>query len=257
MTKGVVDWNDIRQSVQSSLGPQRQGWVDQLTMLLEEIKLEIDAKNTDVEELTRYPQIAQIKQKFGELCVYQESASEPFGDHLQHQVGFISQTCECCGNAAKKQQIQFYVTTLCCWCYNAELKSRNEESAASWPADLEMDVAESFPDFVSPSCASLKPATGSGWYVMLGRYLQQMELQLRNCDVEHGSVQISDVKTTRDGRISIGWHRYHESLDHFEERLVFESTITCAKCGHIGDIVRGPNRSEPFCAHCMKRHRDD
>ncbi len=169
--KGVMDWCSIDASVVAELSSERQGWTDQLTMVLENLRHDIEREDAE------FPIIAQIKQKMGELRVYFEPPSgDPFRfSALQQQIDRISKTCESCGNAARKQNIQFYVTTLCCWCYNRELKRRSEYTAENGPVDPAFDIAERFPDLVNPTTASLRPSIGVGWFNMLAQRLRQME----------------------------------------------------------------------------------
>lgn len=68
--------------------------------------------------------------------------------------------CACCGNTARLQQLQNSTQTLCCWCDNRERLRINTETSAHWPADIELDVAEHYPDLVSPNCAVYDQLSG-------------------------------------------------------------------------------------------------
>ena len=161
----------------------------------------------------------------------------------------IEWTCECCPNVAEAQNIQGYVTTLCSWCYNRELERRGVNVADH----IDFDVAEMFPDLVHQDCASLKPATGPGWFNMIAHYLRLMENQIEQIGLEPGHVVISDIKTGRNGRISVGFHKTHECVDHVVKLLERSSVSTCAKCGHHGDIVRAKDKSDLLCSSCYVR----
>lgn len=159
--------------------------------------------------------------------------------------------CACFGNTARLQQLQNSTQTLCCWCFNRERLRINTETSAHWPTDIELDVAEHYPDLVSPNCASLRPSIGPGWSIILDQFLRSVETDPEFSKSPPGHLQISDVKTTMAGEISIGWHWYFDWVEPYEERLENLSAITCCLCGHQGDIVRQGNRSEPLCGFCQ------
>lgn len=255
MPQAVVNWSNPGPDVEKILGVNRRGWIDQLTFALEDIRrdFELGLYVPSAGEPNRLPEIVQVKQKLGSLVVYTTGYPKIIWQDIQTATERISRTCEYCGNAAETQRILGYVTTLCCWCYNAVIDRKFEDAAARWPDDLEMDIADSFPDLVSPEIAELRPAIGTGWFVMLARYLNDMESAIEEAGLDPGSVQITDVKADREGNISISFHRYHECLEPAEQRLVYESTQTCARCGNRGDIVRGRDKSDTLCAHCAMR----
>ncbi len=249
--KSVVDWNDIHSSVLRELGEHRKGWADQLALVLEDVKRSVE-RYPDVfgDEL---PDVQQIKPKMGGLRVYTRKCNQNILDELDTRVDEIEKSCEKCGNAAQVQSIQGYLTTLCCWCYNDYLEERFEGAEAMWPTDLELDIADRFPDLVSADTASLMPNTGPGWLVPLGRFLQATEHVVRKAFVEPVVVQITDVKTNRNGSIDIVFSRYDHCLDQLLRRIELDSRRTCAKCGHKGDIVRKKDKANMLCAHCQEQ----
>ncbi|WP_170378676.1 hypothetical protein [Ruegeria atlantica] len=255
MSQAVVDWDNPGPSIERTLGINRRGWIDQLTFALEDIRRDYEQGLyiPSSDEPNRLPEIVQVKQKWGALVVYTTGHPKAIWKDIQLATDRISQTCEYCGNAAETQRILGYATTLCCWCYNAVIERRFEDSAAKWPDDLEMDIADRYPDLVGPEIAELRPAIGQGWLVMISRHLNDMESAIEEAGLDPGSVQISDVKTDREGKISISFHRFHECLEPVEQRLIYESTQTCARCGHRGDIVRGRDKSDTLCACCTTR----
>lgn len=117
----------------------------------------------------------------------------------------------------------------------------------------ELDIAEHYPDFVSDNCASLEPSVGPGWYAILDKFFVGLEMDPEVAKLAPGSLQISDVKTNRVGEVSIAWHRYHDCVEPHIAALEELSALTCARCGHQGDIVRRADRSEPLCSECVKR----
>ncbi len=247
----VVDWNDIQASVLKALGEHRVGWADQLAIVLEDVKRSV-SQHPDVfgDEL---PVIVQIKQKLGGLRVYTRECNRNIFDELETRVEEIEKTCERCGNSAEIQNIRGYLVTLCCWCYNRYLEDRFEGAEMMWPTDLELNVANRFPDLVSADTASLWPSIGPGRLVLLGRFLAEAEHLVReNCETPI-QVQISDVTTGSDCSIQINFRRYDQCLDLPLKRLVLDSKRTCARCGHVGDIVRKKNKATALCAHCQEQ----
>ncbi len=253
----VVDWNDIHGSVFKQLGEHRAGWAEQLTLALEKVKRLIDERPDLFGD--EYPSIVQIKQKWGGLRVYEgPGCSQAVMEEIQWRVDEIEQTCEGCSNAAQRQHVQGFVTTLCSWCYNAELRRRYEGAPASWPDDLKMDIAENYPDLVSADCASLVPAVGKGWLVMLSQALHKLIFSQDFRALDPGTIQISDIKKGRDGKISIGFSRYHDLVQEYVDWMEFRCGVTCESCGHVGDIVRTTDRSQVLCSHCYySRERFD
>ncbi|WP_171135021.1 hypothetical protein [Ruegeria sp. HKCCD7221] len=249
--KPVVDWNDIHTSVMNALGEHRVGWADQLALVLEDVKRSV-AQHPDVfgDEL---PVIVQIKQKLGGLRVYTRECNRNIFGELETRVEEIEKTCERCGNSAEIQNVRGYLVTLCCWCYNSYLEDRFEDAEARWPTDLELNVADRFPDLVSADTASLWPSVGPGRLVLLGRFLAEAEHLVRENSETPIQVQISDVKTGPDGSIQVSFSRYDQCLDLLLKRVQLDSKRTCARCGHVGDIVRKKHRATALCAHCQEQ----
>lgn len=219
--------------------------------MLEDVKRSVE-RYPDVfgDEL---PDVQQIKPKMGGLRVYTRECNQNILDEVDTRVDEIERTCEKCGNAAQVQSIQGYLTTLCCWCYHEYLEYRFEGAEAKWPTDLELDIADRFPDLVSADTASLKPAIGPGWLVLLGQFLQATEHVVRKAFEEPVVVQITDVNMTRNGSINIVSSRYDHCLDQLLRRIELDSKHTCAKCGHKGDIVRKKDEANVLCAHCHEQ----
>lgn len=249
--KQAVDWNDIQTSVLNALGEHRVGWADQLALVLEDVKRSVE-RYPDVFG-SELPDVQQIKPKMGGLRVYTRKCNQNILDELDGRIEEIERTCEKCGNAAGIQSIQGYLTTLCCWCYNDFLERRFEGAEMQWPTDLELNVADRFPDLVSADTASLWPSIGPGRLVLLGRFLAEAEHLVRETLETPAQVQITDVKTNRDGSVHVSFSRYHECLDLPLKQLEMDSRRTCARCGHVGDIVRKKDRANALCAHCQEQ----
>ena len=247
--KQVVDWNDIHTSVLKALGEHRVGWADQLALALEDVKRSVEQRPDIFGR--KLPVVVQIKQKLGGLRVYTRECNRNIFDELETRVEEIEKTCESCGNTAHVQSIRGYLTTLCCWCYNIYLEDRFEGAEAKWPTDLKLNVADRFPDLVSAETTSLLPNIGPGRLVLLGQFLAEAQHLVRaNCETPI-QVQISDVTTGSDGSIQINFSRYDQCLDLPLKRLALDSKRTCARCGHVGDIVRKKDRPTALCAHCQ------
>ncbi len=249
MTDPVINWDNIHEGVLKALGEQRQkGWVAYLSLSLEEVKQDAAATGGEL------PAIVQIKQKFGGLRVYTSGGSEHVWTDIQSHVDRIEQRCEQCSNVADVQSIFGYATTLCSWCYARELERRCKYAPVRHALDEKgIDVAERFPDLVRSDCASLKPAVGPGWQEMISHYLGLLERTIKEEDLPLGTVQISDIKTNRNGHISIGFHRSHSCIGHVVSKMEIASLSCCAKCGHRGDIVRARDKSDLLCASCYVR----
>ncbi|KPD10979.1 hypothetical protein, partial [Phaeobacter sp. 11ANDIMAR09] len=68
---------------------------------------------------------------------------------------------------------------------------------------------------------------GPGWSIILDQFLRSVEADPEFAKSPPGHLQISDVKTTMAGEISIGWHWYFDWVEPYEERLENLSAITC------------------------------
>ncbi|WP_170399874.1 hypothetical protein [Ruegeria arenilitoris] len=245
----VVDWNDIHGSVLKQLGEHRAGWTKQLTLALEKVKRLID-EQPDLFGDER-PSIVQIKQKWGGLRVYESpGCNQATSEEIQWRVDQIEQTCEGCSNSAQRQNILGFVTTLCSWCYNDALRRRFEGAEESWPDSLRLDIVANYPDLVSPDCASLAPAVGKGWLVMISQALHKLSFSQDFRALDPGTIQISDIKKGQDGQISIGFSRYHDLIQEYADWIELRCGVTCEECGHVGDIVRTADRSQVLCSHC-------
>ncbi len=253
--KQVVDWNDIHTSVLKALGEHRVGWVDQLALALDGVKQVVKLRPDIYGK--KLPDIIQVKQKLGGLRVYTRECNRNLFDELEAHVEEIEKTCERCGNSAEVQNIRGYLSTLCCWCYNDYLERRFEGAEAKWPRDLELDIADRFPDLVNANTASLKPAIGPGWLVSLSQFLVAAEQVVQEAFETPVVVQISDVNTTRLGVIHIEFSKYDHCLDQLLRRVELNSRRTCAKCGHQGDVVRKKDKASVLCAYCDNKNEWD
>ncbi|WP_170425451.1 hypothetical protein [Ruegeria arenilitoris] len=120
---GVVDYDDIKASVEEELGYTPAGWAGLVTDLFQGIK-----DHCDKQEIA-YPVVSQIKQKFGELRIYFHAIVEDelIGNCVQATIERANHSCEKCGNAAQTQVVEGFVTTLCCWCAHELVSSRRPE----------------------------------------------------------------------------------------------------------------------------------
>lgn len=243
MHSAVIDWNHIRAGLEDELLGDRYGWIDRIELGLLRLKAEI----ADLDSL---PRIVQIQQKFGELRFYADGSVAP---NIQQALDQVSQqcanTCEVCGNAARRQKVGFYIAVLCCHCFN---KIKKEQFDAEGDQDdfLELDLAEQFPDLIHPDCANPKPVIGSGWVYLLEHRLRQMESATVAAGLEPGTVQISDIKR-KLGNIQIDFHRYHPVVKEAERAIELDTQQTCIKCGHIGGRNRGRREFACLCDYCL------
>lgn len=248
----AIDWNNIHSSLVKELGNECMGWISQIEIELLELKQEIEAS-----EDPKLPTVVQIKQKFGDLRIYTDgqepkSVTEAIDEICSH----VSKTCEDCGNSADVQIIAGFASRLCCHCYNRFLDKRFTNTEGRWPNYLtRFDVAERWPDLVSPSCASLVPSVGSGWLIVLGHHLKQLNSAVSKAELPPGTIQISDIKT-KNRCISLSFHNYHDVAELFEKRLEYATTLICERCGHNGSRNRGKDYSNCLCDYCSS-HQDD
>ncbi|WP_295512938.1 hypothetical protein [uncultured Sulfitobacter sp.] len=243
----TFDWNDIRTSLERSLGKKdMQGWIEGIDLRMQKMRIELG----DYESL---PKIARIKQESGSLGIYTEGSENARARQMLDDIAReVERSCESCGNAAQAQKIGSNIRTLCCHCYNRVLRDPFKENDGHGTR-LFLDIAESYPDLVLNNCASLRPAVGRGWLDALDRCLQEMEHAVLEADLPPGTVQISDAKE-KYGRISIGYHRYHDCVDLAEAQLELDTYKTCAICGHVGSRRRGKSGIYPACDHCSSQN---
>lgn len=69
MTKSVIDWTDIRGSLERELGEDSHGWIDQIEIGLRQLRREVEEISFQPGEGTQ-PCIVQVKQKSGDLGIY-------------------------------------------------------------------------------------------------------------------------------------------------------------------------------------------
>ncbi|WP_170387528.1 hypothetical protein [Ruegeria atlantica] len=122
-TINLVDYDDIKTSIELELGETPLGWSGIVTELFEQIKARSDEIGID------YPKVLQIKQKFGELRIYFSKASEDerIRGWVAATIDRANQSCERCGNAARPQNLESWIMTLCCWCAHEEAARRFNE----------------------------------------------------------------------------------------------------------------------------------
>ena len=241
---GVMNWNDIRKSLETELGETNMyGWVDVIDLGMEQMRAEFD----DDSDL---PKIVQIKKEWGSLRIHTDGTESLLARQMLDKIiREVDCTCERCGNTAQPQQIRFHVSALCSHCYNRILNEHHKDSGG-YSADYDLDIAESYPDLVASSCASMRPSIGRGWFAILDRRLQEMEQAILKADLPLGTVQISDIKA-KHGQISINYHTYHECVALAEMGLELDTNKTCAICGHVGGRNRGKHEFLTLCDHCL------
>lgn len=117
----AVDFSDIKQSVEESLGHTPEGWSGLVTTLFLEIKQYCDQKQAP------YPAILQIKEKLGELRIYHRCDDRHIQSMITATIARANRTCERCLNAAETQLLDGWYTTLCCWCAHDVANRRHPE----------------------------------------------------------------------------------------------------------------------------------
>ncbi|WP_170724464.1 hypothetical protein [Ruegeria lacuscaerulensis] len=121
---GVVDYDDIKNSVEEELGHTPDGWAGLVTDLFQKIKEHCDKQEIE------YPVVSQIKQKFGQLRIYFGTVvkDERIDSLIQATIERANHSCEKCSNAAQVQLVEGFVATLCCWCAHELVSSRRPQS---------------------------------------------------------------------------------------------------------------------------------
>ncbi len=117
----AIDFNDIKQSVEESLGRTPEGWSGLVTTLFSEIKQYCDKKQLP------YPVVLQIKEKLGELRIYHRCDDRHIQSMITTTIARANRTCKRCSNAAENQILDGWYTTLCCWCAHDVASKRHPE----------------------------------------------------------------------------------------------------------------------------------
>ena len=114
----VIDYKNIRQSIEHEIGLGSRGWTRIVEDALKRVKHR--AEETD----TPYPAIHQIKEKFGELRIcYDHAAADEFQNvQITEAISEANRCCERCGNASRLQMIGSWTANLCCWCAHERIK---------------------------------------------------------------------------------------------------------------------------------------
>ncbi|AML53811.1 hypothetical protein [Falsihalocynthiibacter arcticus] len=249
--KNAIDFDNIQESLERELGLGFEGWIPKIEIGLLELKLEL--QNCEITP----PIIVQMKERFGDLRIYTDSqepaaVSEALEDICRH----VNSSCQRCGNAAEVQVVFGWAIRLCCHCYNKFLDERFDGAESRWPDSLSpFDVANKFPDLVRPDCASLLPSVGQGWLVALGQYLKEMDYAVQRAELPPGTVQICDIKT-KNRKISLSYHQYHEVAELSELRLEYATSQICTRCGHRGSRRRDKNYADCLCDYCSTKGWD-
>ena len=233
-------WDDISGSL-DQMFTGCPGWSEQLVLMFEGI-FESNSGNA-------LPKIMSISRVATGLRIGLAGGSDFVTSVIRGHVDRIVHSCEICSISASKQLLPNGIRTVCSYCYNKLLKATDTTLVGVFFNSSQFDIAESFPDLVSPDTASFVPSIGKGWYMMLTRYLSEITHQIEVMGLSIGTIQISDVKLKRTV-ISVDFSSFHESINHIEDRLVFESSLTCVECGHFGERIQGPGKYECLCTHC-------
>jgi hypothetical protein len=119
----VIDWSDIKKSVEAELGGQNRGWVRIVTRWLEKVKMRCDEK-----ELS-YPDVFQIKQKFAQLRLYYRDLNKDgcIQSYIAAAHTEADASCERCGNSCQPQTIGGWSSNLCCWCAHQLAEERGQK----------------------------------------------------------------------------------------------------------------------------------
>ena len=117
----VIDFNDIKQSVEGILGRAPESWSGLVTTLFTEIQESCCRKDVT------YPFILQIKEKLGELLIYHRCDNRHIQSMITATMVRANRTCERCSNAAETQIFDGWYTTLCCWCAHDVASKRHPE----------------------------------------------------------------------------------------------------------------------------------
>jgi hypothetical protein len=120
--KGVIDYQNIEQSVEFEFGRGAAAWFEIIVTCFAKIKQRCD------EAVIDYPEVVQIKEKLGTLRIY---LSGECGD--PYVKAYLSQArheanCSCmtCGNVAYAQDIDGWYSVLCCWCAHDDVRNRSK-----------------------------------------------------------------------------------------------------------------------------------
>lgn len=110
----VIDYSNIRSSVTEGLGSDSLGWIEIVTECFEAIKERCD------EGRLEYPQVLQIKEKFGELRIYLHPSTKKYpefvGTYIEATRRAADGCCEMCGNNSSRQWIGNWMRNLCAFC---------------------------------------------------------------------------------------------------------------------------------------------
>lgn len=72
------------------------GWFDVLFSLSKVIEDIAKQEGIDLQD-DQWPEVSQVKQKFGRLCFHVENASQAMMDSIEDAVETARQTCQVCG----------------------------------------------------------------------------------------------------------------------------------------------------------------
>lgn len=119
----VIDYDNIRQSIEHELGIGSRGWTRIVEDALKSVKQRGDETNAPC------PSIYQIKEKFGELRIYYDhaAADEFQKTQIAAAISEANRCCERCGNASRLQMIGSWATNLCCWCAHERFTSHSKK----------------------------------------------------------------------------------------------------------------------------------
>ncbi|WP_425079340.1 hypothetical protein [Ruegeria denitrificans] len=117
----AIDFNDIKQSVEESLGRTPEGWSGLVTKLFTEVKEYCDLKGVT------YPFVLQIKEKLGEFRIYHRCDDRHIQSMIAETIARANHSCERCGNSAETQLLDGWYKTLCCWCGHDVVSKRHPE----------------------------------------------------------------------------------------------------------------------------------
>ena len=235
----LIDWDDLETSLTENLGSHRRGWVELALPRFELIKREAESPDD-------LPKNVSAKEKFGEICIYTGLTKEADKRTLEFLVQESAFTCECCGNAARKQVITAFLVTLCCECFHQRFPTKK---LTQQPAQR-YDIASRHPQLVSDDCLTLVPAVGPGWHGLIFRGFNRMAGQVMKFDGDI-SVEITDVKE-KLGTLNISLRRSTPEIDRIADEMVREASLTCTRCGYYGQRVRGKQEIGGLCTVCSQ-----
>ena len=130
----VIDYDNIRKSIENELGTGSRGWTRILETAFTLVKARAEKKSLHC------PDVCQIKEKFGELRVYYDhtTADDYQKTYIAAALEEAKHSCECCGNATRPQMVGNWVVILCCWCAHDRLAS-NGQNAPRFNARVLLD----------------------------------------------------------------------------------------------------------------------